>query len=145
MTKKSVFGERLQTALQSQGFSRAQFATEMDMNLSLLYKYLRGDCAPSLPTVNAIADKLNCSLQWLCGFSDERGGARTANVPFDERFRELLSRMNVTRYRLIKDTGLSKQSVDGWFHGTRNPSFLHMQILSKYFSCTMDYLAGREN
>ncbi len=144
MTKKSVFGERLQAALQAHGFSRAQFAAEMDMNLSLLYKYLRGDCLPSLPTANAIADKLDCSLDWLCGQSDENK-ARTANVPFNSRFCELLTKRHVTRYRLIKDTGLSKQSVDGWYHGTRNPSFMHLQVLAKYFSCTVDYLAGREN
>ncbi len=143
--KKNVFGERLKEALQKNDISRAQFAAEMGMSLSLLYKYLRGDCTPSLPKVTAIADRLNCSLQWLSGMTDkEKLPKRTADVPFSERFRELLAKKHITRYRVIKDTGISKQSVDGWFCGTRNPSFEHMQTIAKYFGCTVDYLAGRE-
>lgn len=40
--------------------------------------------------------------------------------------------------------GVSKASISGYEHATRNPSYKNLEKLADYFGVTSDYLLGRE-
>ncbi|MGY5449420.1 XRE family transcriptional regulator [Agarivorans sp. MS3-6] len=58
----SQFSERLQELMGEQSVSG--FARKVELNESLIRKYLKGS-EPSLSKANQIAQKANCSLEWL--------------------------------------------------------------------------------
>lgn len=40
--------------------------------------------------------------------------------------------------------GVSKASISGYEHATRNPSYINLNKLADFFGVTSDYLLGRE-
>jgi transcriptional regulator with XRE-family HTH domain len=116
----------------------------LDVDLSLIYKYLRKEFTPSTPNAVKIANYFNCSLDYLIGLSEDTSTLFCEEIkPFGIQFQSLLRKHNCTRYRLKKETTLAKQSVDDWFNGIRIPTIENLQILAQYFDCSLDYLVGR--
>lgn len=145
MVVMSVFAERLNELMFDNKTTPESLSKALDVDLSLIYKYLRKEFTPSVPNAIKIANYFHCSLDYLLGLSEDISTINCSVVkPFSIQLKELLKEHNCTRYKLKKDTGLAKQSVDDWYHGIRVPSIENVIILSKYFNCTIDYLLGRD-
>ena len=68
---------------------------------------------------------------------------RTVTTP-NERFRTFLQESNLTRYQIYKATGIQENRLADWFHDRRIPSLSSLCAIAKAFSCSLDYLAGRD-
>ena len=64
---------------------------------------------------------------------------------FTERLNKLLTENNVTKYRLAKDLGVSKQTVVFWCDGINEPKISYLKKIAEYFVVSADYLLGMEN
>ncbi|MDE7306763.1 MAG: helix-turn-helix transcriptional regulator [Clostridia bacterium] len=64
---------------------------------------------------------------------------------FVQRLNKLLKENGVTRYRLAKEIGVSKQAVLLWCDGINEPKISYLKKLAEFFEVTADYLIGLED
>lgn len=63
---------------------------------------------------------------------------------FAENLNMLLNERSITKYRLAKDIGVSKQTVSNWCSGHSEPKVTELKKLADYFDISMDILSGRK-
>ena len=49
----------------------------------------------------------------------------------------------ITQERLAKDTNLTLRQIRSYEQGTRSPKIETLNLLAKYFGCTIDDLVGK--
>ncbi len=140
------FSENLNELAFDKNLTFEEFAKAVEIDRSVIYKYLRKECLPTLPNLIKIADYFDCSADYLLGLSqtNTNTGFKSA-PPFSQRFKELLKSKNLTRYKFLQEIHFARQSVDDWYNGKRYPNIDNTLELAKYFGCSIDYLLGREN
>lgn len=63
-----------------------------------------------------------------------------------EIFEQLLQKLNVTPYKISKETGVTQTTLSNWKNGKSTPSTENMQKIADYFNVSIDYLmTGEEN
>ncbi|MBQ2740555.1 MAG: helix-turn-helix domain-containing protein [Clostridia bacterium] len=145
MNCKEIFQDSLQELLVVHNLTIKDLSTAASVCLSPLYRYINGESAPSLSNAIKIADYFGCSLDYLFGLDDTytKDTYRIASTP-NKRFREFLKAQGCSRYKIHKATGLEEKLLFDWFHGVRAPSLANLYLIAKTFSCSLDYLAGRD-
>ena len=63
---------------------------------------------------------------------------------FVTRLNKLLEENKITKYRLAKELGVSKQAVLWWCDGTNEPKISYLQKIACFFDVSSDYLLGLE-
>lgn len=140
----SLFSERLNDLIFEKKISSEVFAKEIGIDISNIYRYLRKESVPVLNNAIRIADYFNCSLDFLFGLVEENYSfIYKPAQPFDVCFKFILEKNNLSRYRVHKDTGISDQRLDDWYHGIRVPTIESLIALAHYFDCSLDYIVGR--
>ena len=61
------------------------------------------------------------------------------------RLNKLIKENKITKYRLAKDLGVSKQAVLWWCDGINEPKISYLQKIAIYFDVSADYLLGLED
>ena len=61
------------------------------------------------------------------------------------RLNKLIKENKITKYRLAKDLGVSKQAVLWWCDGINEPKISYLQKIAVYFDVSADYLLGLED
>ena len=61
---------------------------------------------------------------------------------FAERLNNLLYENNITKYRLAKETGISKSVITEYCSGKVQPTADVIITVAKYFDVSADYLLG---
>ncbi|MDE6613716.1 MAG: helix-turn-helix transcriptional regulator [Clostridia bacterium] len=64
---------------------------------------------------------------------------------FVDRLNKLIEENKITRYRLAKDLGVSKQAVLWWCDGVNEPKISYLKKIAEYFDVSCDYLLGLED
>ncbi len=64
---------------------------------------------------------------------------------FGERVTQLLIEKQITKYKLAKDTGVSKSILSDYCKGKVQPTADIIIIIARYFETTSDYLLGLED
>ena len=63
-----------------------------------------------------------------------------------EIFEQLLQKLNVTPYKISKETGVTQTTLSNWKNGKSTPITANMQKIADYFNVSIDYLmTGEEN
>lgn len=141
----SDFGENLAELIFENNLTPDSFSKAVNIDRSVIYKYLRKECLPTLKNLIVIADYFHCSADFLLGLIPDNSGINyKAAPPFSQSFRKILNDKNLSRYRFRIENDFAKQSIDDWFNGKRIPSVDNVVLMSKYFKCSVDYLLGRE-
>ncbi len=65
---KSIFHERLSTALRARNMRQIELAERTGLNKSQINEYVSGKCRPKQDKLYLIAVALNVSPMWLMGF-----------------------------------------------------------------------------
>lgn len=71
-SRKKLFGQRLAQLRERRGLSQRQLAALVGIRGPSLAEYETQATWPSVPTLIALADVLDVSLDWLCGRVDHR-------------------------------------------------------------------------
>lgn len=67
--EKVIIGERLGKRIKEMGYTQQKFADMMGMRLDTLQSYIKGRSAYSLQSLIEFAEKLDCSYDYLLGYS----------------------------------------------------------------------------
>lgn len=146
MDNLSIFAERLNDLMFENSVKPETLSKTLEVDLSLIYKYLRKEFTPSTLNSIKISNFFNCSLDYLIGLSENITKFYCNEIKsFSIQFQSILNEHHCTRYRLKKETNLAKQSVDDWYNGIRVPTIENLKVLARYFDCSLDYLVGRNN
>ena len=73
MDNREIFSERLKELRAQTGKTQKQFAQFVESTPATISAYENANKNPSLDVVMNIAKKCHVSLDWICGFSDEKG------------------------------------------------------------------------
>ena len=73
MDNREIFSERLKELRAQTGKTQKQFAQFVESTPATISAYENATKNPSLDVVMNIAKKCHVSLDWICGFSDEKG------------------------------------------------------------------------
>ncbi len=141
----SNFGETFSELIFDNKTTPEKLAQAIGIDRSVIYRYLRKQCLPSLSNVAAVADYFGCSVDFLLGLTDNGDKVYSASGNFAQRFRQLLENKNLTRYAFCKSNSFAEQSVDDWYHGKRMPNVQNAILIAKFFDCSLDFLLGRES
>jgi len=68
---KKIFGDRLKAAREQHGWTKQTLATMVGVSDVSIGYFEHGKKWPSVPTLIALAQALDCSLDWLCGLTDK--------------------------------------------------------------------------
>ncbi|MDE5721792.1 MAG: helix-turn-helix domain-containing protein [Clostridia bacterium] len=142
----SNFGETLSELIFDHNLTPEEFSKAVNIDLSVIYRYRRKSCLPSLKNTIIIADYFQCSADFLFGLTANNNKTISkGETNFSQIFRELLESKNLTRYAFCKESNFAEQSVDDWYHGKRLPNIQNLILIAKHFDCTVDFLLGRES
>lgn len=61
---------------------------------------------------------------------------------FLKRLNSLFEKNNISNYRMSKDTGIPEATIGRWRNGAASPNAKNIQIISDYFSVSVDYILG---
>lgn len=140
----SHFSENLKELIEENDLSVENFAATVGIAYSEIYRYLNKKYLPKLSNLIKIADRYNCSIDYLLGYlAYPPDKVYKTTPPFSKRFRELLEERSISRYRLGRETNISTNRLDDWYYGKFTPSLHKVQKLAKYYGCSLDYLLGR--
>lgn len=64
---------------------------------------------------------------------------------FNERLRNLRKEKQITIEQLANDLGSAKSTISRYENGLREPKKDFLELLSKYFNVSVDYLLGNTN
>lgn len=65
-------------------------------------------------------------------------------MEFKETLKLLMTKNNVTNYRLALDLNTSKTTIANWLNGISTPAMKILQKIADYFGVSVDYLYGME-
>lgn len=91
-----------------------------------------------------IADKFNCSVEFLLGRTKDQSFERSQkNASFTERLTELENRYGKTDYYVSSKLHVSTNYITNWRKKNYTPSFDILLTIADLFSTSLDYLLGR--
>lgn len=135
----------LKELMQEAEVSTPKLADEINIDHSAISKFLNAERLPSATTLVNLADFFNCTTDYLLGLSDvldERSFKQ--RPPFNEQLSFLLEYFKISKYRLVKETKISEQTVINWHKGKYEPTVESLVRLAKHFNCSVDFILGRE-
>ena len=140
------FSERLCDLLQENKSSVNFLAQDLNLNPSAIYKWIRQVSVPSFENALALADYFGCSLDYLFGLKeiDVQYTPHTPFSSFSDHFEEILHEKKISKYRLVKRTGISRSKITSWRKGESLPSIHSLIVVATSLDITLDALVGRD-
>ena len=140
------FSERLCDLLQENKSSVTFLAQDLNLNPSAIYKWIRKVSVPSFENALALADYFGCSLDYLFGLKeiDVQYTPHTPFSSFSDHFEEILHEKKISKYRLVKRTGISRSKITSWRKGESLPSIHSLIVVATSLDITLDALVGRD-
>ena len=140
------FSERLCDLLQENKSSVNFLAQDLNLNPSAIYKWIRKVSVPSFENALALADYFGCSLDYLFGLKeiDVQYTPHTPFFSFSDHFEEILHEKKISKYRLVKRTGISRSKITSWRKGESLPSIHSLIVVATSLDITLDALVGRD-
>lgn len=139
------FKNRLNELLKEKNISKQELLNKIGIeNKFIIFKWLHGEIMPNLSKAIDIANVLNCSLEYLFGFTnlDSEQIFKTTKS-FDLQLKEILKTHKTSQYKLIKNGICSPGNFTDWFKNKATPSMSSIFKLKNYFNLTIDELVGR--
>ena len=122
-----------------------QLAGQTGIDQSVIARILHAQRLPSAATLVALADRFQCSTDYLLGRTDLPGTQTfVPRPPFAGRMDALLHHFQTTKYRLERQTGISSETMRRWQRGRYEPTVENLVRLADHFGCSVDFILGRE-
>lgn len=141
----SKLSETLNELITLNNLTEETLAENSGIPISCISVYIREKQTPYVDTLLKLADYFNCSVDYLLGRTDNPNKkACSKNVPFAQRFNEILTANNCTSYKSFEKTEIKKSSFYAWKRGESLPTLDNLVSLADFFDCSVDYILGRE-
>lgn len=141
----SKLSKRLKELMDEAEIKTPALAKKLNVEPSVISKFLRAERMPSVNTLVKLADYFNCTTDYLLGESDildERKFKR--RPPFCEQIDVVIAYSKKSQYRLGKETGLSDETFRRWRKGKNEASVEAIVKIARNLKCSVDFVLGRE-
>lgn len=139
------FAKNIKECCRDKGLNVKQLAKLVNIQDSLLYKYINESCTPTVKNVVKLADFFETSVDYLLGLSDNEdvkvSKGYSKNV-FYLNYEKLLKENNISHYSVCQKLKISISSLLSWKKGSL-PYLDTLCKLAKYFNTSVDFLIGR--
>lgn len=145
MDLTAAFRERFSEKFYESDLPVEEFARQIGLTPTSVYRYLEGRHAPALAEIVKIADCFRCSADYLFGLADEYAEIDSARRrPFREQIYFLIGYFKKSEYAIHKETKISRSLIHSWKTGVTEPSAANLIKLAGFFKCSLDFVIGRE-
>jgi len=114
------------------------------ISLSVIHYWLNKTRVPSLKNLIKLSDFFKCSLDYLTGRTEKNIYYQKVTSTFNERLKALMQTQGVSYRKLSKDTLIAVSNLTRFTNGKVYPLLNTAVKLADYFSCSLDYLIGRD-
>ena len=139
------FTNSLNELIEEGGYGTTSFARAIGVDKVIVHRWRRYGKDVRLNTLLKLADFFDCSIEYLCGKTDERLDYTPVKElpPLGEHIKKVLATCGVSAYRMMCDTGIKRAQYQHWREGSL-PRLSSVETVAKYLSVTIDYLIGRD-
>lgn len=100
---------------------------------------------PTTSTLVKMADYFKVSLDYLLGRIDKNDFNGLSEATFHKRFEDLCNEKGVTHYKISQDCYFDKSNISRWLSRGYLPSLEILDMITKYFNVSIDYILGRSD
>lgn len=140
------FNKTLKDYRKMRGLTQAELGNRVGMSSQVISNWERGyTTGISVDMINKLAEALGIGSAFLIGTSKSFDGSIDYSNDFydndfQDRVKNLMSESNITYESLLKNTGLTKEVLDGYLYARKQPSLDHLIKLSRVLDVSIDYL-----
>ena len=140
----SEFIDAIKDYMFQKNISRSEFAKNINSYERCISRWFDGTNTPSLEYVIRIADYLNCSIDYLFGFTPFSTFTPCSQpTTFSARLGQLLTIKKISRNKLAAVCKVTSSNVSKWILTEQLPKPDIICLLASYFNCSIDFLLGR--
>ena len=121
-----------------------ELAKELHTSRFVIHRWLTSAKDMRINSLLKIADYFQCSVEFLCGRTDEYLGFEPKEIPpFSDWLKNVLAECDKSAYQLFRDTKIMPTQMHQWKYHTQ-PMLNNLVIIADYLGVTLDYLIGRD-
>ena len=140
----SAFSEKLHELMIENNLNTVGLQKATGCTNSNISKWLNCKKSPKIESLIILADFFDCSIDYLCGRSDNSQKAEKSNLTFQKRLFELINSSGKKVYSISKEIGMPNSQIYKFLKG-QSTTLINLVKLAEYFNCSVDYIIGREN
>lgn len=141
----SNVSKRLKDLIEEAGINGSILAKNLDVDHSVISRYLNAERLPSATILVKLADFFQCTTDYILGLSDNLFvQSFKKRPPFNEQLNFLLDYYQMSKYKFTKETNFTEFTVTRWQRGICEPNVESLIKLSKKLKCSVDFVLGRE-
>lgn len=135
--------ERIIELMKKNNIKDAELERMLGLKPKIVYGWKTGRSKSYMDFIPQLSQIFNVSSEYLLCISDNQSSITnyTRNM-FWERFLTECEKVGKKPNPVAKELGISSGTVTGWKNGS-TPNSRALELLSKYFNCSVDYLLGR--
>lgn len=141
-----IFAARIKEyATDGEKINATLLANKLGFSRVTITNILNGKHNPSTKLLIALAQRFNCSTDYLLNLKDIPPETNFKPIkPFGKILRRCLDESNIKEVQLQFDLKVSSSLTYRWLTDKLLPNVEHLIKLSEYFNYSVDYLLGRE-
>ena len=140
----ATFQNRIKQIIDDQECEKKDFPKRVGVSRDVIIRATRYGIIPSLKSLIKIADKINVSLYYLLGETDNNEFyAPEHPTDFHARLRQLTDERGEKFSTVSNKMPFAYNSIYEWIRTGCLPSLEHIRPLAEYFGVSIDYLLGR--
>ncbi len=133
----SFIGERLKELRFKKNIKQKELADLLGVSQAQVSRYENYQDQPSYEVIEKMAEILDVSPEYLLG----KESKSELKADFKERIKELIGEKSLRQ--IAKESGISASSLSLYMTDKRKPTLEAIELLSRYFSVSVDYLLGK--
>ena len=138
------FQNRIKQIVDEQEFDKKDFPKFVDVSPAVIIRATKYGIIPSLKSLIKIADKVNVSLSYLLGETDNNEFYKSEHpTSFHIRLQELANERGEKYSAISNKMPFAYNSIYEWIRTGCLPSIDYLKPLAEYFKVSIDYLLGR--
>lgn len=138
------FQNRIKQLIDEQDCDKKDFPKHVGVSRDVIIRATKYGIIPSLKSLIKIADKLNVSLYYLLGETEENEFYLSETpATFHSRLEQLVKERNEKYSTVSNKMPFAYNSIYEWMRTGCLPSLEYVRPLADYFNVSIDYLLGR--
>ena len=136
-------GESLKELIQENNLSADALSKRLGVSGSIVARWIRENKPIKLFNLLKLAEYFDCSVDFICGRTSDRGKFIPAQMTFHDKVLSLLESSEKAKDKIFTEIGLNRHVIYDWLKGSV-PLSSNLIALADYFGCTIDFLLGFE-
>lgn len=145
MPISTTFQKRINELVAETDLKKVDLAKAGNFDYRSLSNALVYGIIPTTTTLIRMADYFNVSMDYLLGRTDKNDYTESSTITFQERFEKLCEEKGVTHYKVSQECFFDKSNISRWLSKGYLPTLEILDMITKYFNVSIDYILGRSD